>query len=263
MFQSGTRAHFKVQSNPICTNISFSISALSREDGKSRNMEKRDNEIFIQSPGSRYLAIQGKQLHRATAIVNGKIGSTQRKKRACIGKKPESIFMIRITNLDGGPTFRVISEAQILCFAGCIHSFAFDGHNTVLDTFKLGPSSRFQVAGWYLGLFSQALQSGSHLHPWTLMWPQQIQVWLGQIHSRRLAWHTKNSLLYLCRIPCTSVEFPVLNNGHWSNLIVCDSERASIKADFHAQTTLISILAEHFHVQTTLISIHAEQDLCY
>ena len=33
-------------------------------------MEKRDNEIFMQSPGRRYLAMPGKQLCRETTSVN-------------------------------------------------------------------------------------------------------------------------------------------------------------------------------------------------
>ena len=32
-------------------------------------MEKRENEIFMQSPGRRYLAITGKQLRRKTTSV--------------------------------------------------------------------------------------------------------------------------------------------------------------------------------------------------
>ena len=39
-------------------------------------MEKRDNEIFMQSPGRRYLAMQGKQLRRETTSVNETISST-------------------------------------------------------------------------------------------------------------------------------------------------------------------------------------------
>ena len=39
-------------------------------------MEKRDNEIFIQSPGRRYLAMPGKQLRRETTSVNETISST-------------------------------------------------------------------------------------------------------------------------------------------------------------------------------------------
>ena len=41
-------------------------------------MEKRDNrdEIFMQSPGRRYLAIPGKLLHRETTSVKVRFGST-------------------------------------------------------------------------------------------------------------------------------------------------------------------------------------------
>ena len=70
-------------------------------------MEKRDsdNKVFMQSPGSRYLAMQGKLLHRANTSVNGRIGSTlqSKNKGRCIGRKQES---------GHGPTFRVIGEAQ-------------------------------------------------------------------------------------------------------------------------------------------------------
>ena len=43
-----------------------------------RLTEKRDNKFFMQSPGTRYLAMTGKLLHtvlRATISVNGRIGS--------------------------------------------------------------------------------------------------------------------------------------------------------------------------------------------
>ena len=39
-------------------------------------MEKRDNEIFMKSPGRRYLAKQGKQLRRKTTSVKVRFGST-------------------------------------------------------------------------------------------------------------------------------------------------------------------------------------------
>ena len=39
-------------------------------------MEKRDNEISMQSPGHRYLAMQGKQLRRATTSVKVRFGSS-------------------------------------------------------------------------------------------------------------------------------------------------------------------------------------------
>ena len=39
-------------------------------------MEKRDKEIFMQSPGRRYLAKLGKQLRRETTSVNERISST-------------------------------------------------------------------------------------------------------------------------------------------------------------------------------------------
>ena len=57
-------------------------------------MEERDNEIFMQSPGRRYLAMPGKLLRKATASVHG--GSVPpyraRKKGRCIGRKQQSIF---------------------------------------------------------------------------------------------------------------------------------------------------------------------------
>ena len=58
-------------------------------------MEKRDNEIFMQSPGCRYLAMSGKQLRRETTSVEERISSTAnpryraRKKVGCIGRKQE------------------------------------------------------------------------------------------------------------------------------------------------------------------------------
>ena len=39
-------------------------------------MEKTFNEIFMQSPGSRYLAMQVKLLRRASTSINRRIGST-------------------------------------------------------------------------------------------------------------------------------------------------------------------------------------------
>ena len=46
-------------------------------------MEKRDNlnQIFVQSPGRRYLAMQGKLLRRATTSVNGRIPPIEQEKK--------------------------------------------------------------------------------------------------------------------------------------------------------------------------------------
>ena len=65
---------FEVQNDPTCTNIGFSISALSRDDGIWRKGTAK-LETFMQSPGSlsEYLAMQGKLLCRATTSMNGRI----------------------------------------------------------------------------------------------------------------------------------------------------------------------------------------------
>ena len=58
-------------------------------------MEKRDNEIFMQSHGRRYLAMQGKQLSRETISVKVRCGFHavgQEKKGQCIDRKQKSIF---------------------------------------------------------------------------------------------------------------------------------------------------------------------------
>ena len=66
---------FEVQIDPTFTNIGFSISALSVGD-IGQNMEKMDNEIFMQPPGRQYLAMQGKQLRRETTNVKVRFCST-------------------------------------------------------------------------------------------------------------------------------------------------------------------------------------------
>ena len=63
---------FGVLNNPTCTNIGFSLSSLSREEG----ILKRNNKIFVQSPGSQYLVLPGKLLLKAATSVNGRILST-------------------------------------------------------------------------------------------------------------------------------------------------------------------------------------------
>ena len=56
--------------------------------------DSRDNEIFMQSPGRRYLTMPGKRLRRETTSVKVRFGSTLKckKKGQCIGRKQESIF---------------------------------------------------------------------------------------------------------------------------------------------------------------------------
>ena len=81
-------------------------------------MEKRENEFFMLSLGSRYhLAMQGKLPRRATTVsIRGLVLRYRaRKKGHCIGRKLWSI--VRSSDQERGPTFRVIGEAQILSFA--------------------------------------------------------------------------------------------------------------------------------------------------
>ena len=76
-------------------------------------MEKRNNEIFMQSPGRRYLAMPGKLLRRTTTYQwEDQFHAMEQEKMGCLGRKQESKF-----NQECGPTFCVIGEAQILCFA--------------------------------------------------------------------------------------------------------------------------------------------------
>ena len=69
-------------------------------------MEKRDNEIFMQSPGRRYLAMPGKQQRRETTSVNERICSTllSKKKRGLHRQKARNHIQVRSV----GRTFRVI-----------------------------------------------------------------------------------------------------------------------------------------------------------
>ena len=76
----------EMQNDPTCTNVGFSVSSLSREDGTCR---KRDHKFFMQSPDSRYLAMLGKLLFRATTSVNWRLVSTleSKKKRVLHSQK--------------------------------------------------------------------------------------------------------------------------------------------------------------------------------
>ena len=57
-------------------------------------MEKRNHEIFMQSPGRRYLAMPGKLLRRKTTSINGRFSSTlwSKKKWVMHRQKQKSIF---------------------------------------------------------------------------------------------------------------------------------------------------------------------------
>ena len=72
-------------------------------------MEKCKNEIFIQSPGSRYLALPGKLLHRAANGVHGMIRSVLKSKKKRGLHRQKARIHVRIISVE--PTFRVISEA--------------------------------------------------------------------------------------------------------------------------------------------------------
>ena len=56
--------NFEVQINPTCTNIGFSICALSRWD----RIWRKGTKNFMLSPGCWYLAMQGKQLRREPPV---------------------------------------------------------------------------------------------------------------------------------------------------------------------------------------------------
>ena len=63
-------------------------------------MEKRDKEIFMQSPDRRCLAMLGKLLRRATNSVNGRIGSTLQSKNKRALHRQEARIHIRIWSVD-------------------------------------------------------------------------------------------------------------------------------------------------------------------
>ena len=63
-------------------------------------MEKRDNEIFMQSSGSRYLAMLNKLLRRATTSVDEGIGSTLSSKKKRVLHRQKARIHIQIRSVE-------------------------------------------------------------------------------------------------------------------------------------------------------------------
>ena len=63
-------------------------------------MEKRDNEIFMQSPGRRYLAKLGKQLRRETTSINERIYSIIQSNKKRVVHRHKARIHIRIRSVD-------------------------------------------------------------------------------------------------------------------------------------------------------------------
>ena len=82
-------------------------------------MDKRDQKTFIQSPGRQYIAMPGKLLRRAntrasvSSLWEDHFPTIEQEKQGCALAESKSPY----SNQERGPAFRVIREAQILCFA--------------------------------------------------------------------------------------------------------------------------------------------------
>ena len=63
-------------------------------------MEKRDNEISMQSPGRQYFAMPGKQLRRETTSVKVKFDSTLLGKKTIAVHWQKARIHIRIGSVD-------------------------------------------------------------------------------------------------------------------------------------------------------------------
>ena len=135
-------------------------------------MEKRGNEIFMQSPGRRYLAMLASCCaEQPTVSMGGSVPRYRaRNKGGCIGAESKNSY----SNQERGPTFRVIGEAQILCFAG-LYTGGSDGQ------------TRDQVRASFF-LFS--LSAGvTKTGGWTTSLVTVVIEWLSNIAFRlRLIW---------------------------------------------------------------------------
>ena len=88
-YRGEPKHRFEVQNYPACTNIGFSNSALSREDKIWSLGEKGQGNfhaVTSDSPGSSYLVMQGKLLHRTTTSIDGRIGSKLQSKKKGVFK---------------------------------------------------------------------------------------------------------------------------------------------------------------------------------
>ena len=106
---------FEVQNDLTCTNIGFSISALSREDGIWRK-EKTNFSCCHLAVDIILRCLASCRAEQPPVSIRGLVLRYRaRKKGRCIGRKLWSI--VRSLDQERGPTFRVIGEAQILSFA--------------------------------------------------------------------------------------------------------------------------------------------------
>ena len=78
-------------------------------------MEKRDNKIFMQLHGSRYLAMQGNLLSTGATSVNGRIGSMLKSKNTKGLQRQKARVHIQMMSVD--LHIMQFGEAQILCFS--------------------------------------------------------------------------------------------------------------------------------------------------
>ena len=140
-------------------------------------MEKMNNEIFMQSPGRRYLVMQGKAVQQAAAQNNHQyqwedpFHATEQEKGCSIGRKQESIFesgewTYISCNRALNRRNTKISEAQIFCFAG-LYTGASDG---------LRRAPRDQVeASYFLFYFWCCSQENRRLNHISAQIPQKNQ----------------------------------------------------------------------------------------
>ena len=105
---------------PTCTNIGFSISALSRKD---RTWRKGTTKFSCSHLDVNILqCLASCCAEKPPVLMGGSVPRYEARKSGwCIGRSKNPY-----SNQERGPTFRVIAEAQFLCFAG-LYTGASDG----------------------------------------------------------------------------------------------------------------------------------------
>ena len=97
---------------PTCTNIGFSISALSRKDRTWRKGTTKFSCSHLDVDILQCLASCCAE--KPPVLMGGSVPRYEARKSGwCIGRSKNPY-----SNQERGPTFRVIAEAQFLCFAG-------------------------------------------------------------------------------------------------------------------------------------------------
>ena len=97
-------------------------------------MEKRDNEIFMQSPGRRYLAMRALASCRSSAQSNqqyqweDRFNAIEQENKGVAQAERKIPFF----NQERGPPSLAIGKAQILCFAGLYTGGTATGRHVIM-----------------------------------------------------------------------------------------------------------------------------------